>query len=76
MRPPKAGKPLEDCYEAGNPVSQIESRVLCFFYPVRDRVSNGVNPDFLSISLRKMTKWGEETEKHNAHESRVDLIII
>ena len=22
--------PLEDCYEAGNPVSQIESRVLCF----------------------------------------------
>ena len=71
-------------YEAGNPVSQIESRVLCFFYPVRnlvsngvypiffvrDRVSNGVDPDFLSISLGTMRKGREkiETAMHMSQE--------
>jgi hypothetical protein len=45
-----------------NPVSQKESRVLCFFYPVRNLVSNGVNPDFLSISLGTMRKRAEEIE--------------
>jgi hypothetical protein len=49
-------------YEANKPCFSNREQGFVLFYPVRNLVSNGVNPDFLSISLGTMRKRAEEIE--------------